>query len=115
MIGDEVLFVADSPADGAEIALTLAERAGADPRLPELRIGLAYGRVLHRLGDVYGPVVNIAARLTALARPTTILADGALAGQIRPLAGYRLRSLRPVSVRGYARLKPYVVRRTGVR
>jgi class 3 adenylate cyclase len=25
--------------------------------------------VLHRLGDVYGPVVNIAARLTALARP----------------------------------------------
>jgi adenylate cyclase len=113
MIGDEVLFVADSPAAGAELALTLAERAAADPRLPELRIGLAHGRVLHRLGDVYGPVVNVAARLTALARPTAILADGALAAEIGSLDGYRLRALRPVAVRGYPRLRPYVLRRAG--
>ena len=39
-----------------------------DGRL-ELRIGLAYGEVLPRYGDVYGPVVNIASRLTSHARP----------------------------------------------
>src|ERR1044072_2432111 len=44
MLGDEVLFVADSPADGAEIALTLLELAEATPGVPSLRAGLALGR-----------------------------------------------------------------------
>lgn len=33
-----------------------------EPALPELRIGLATGPVLARYGDVFGEVVNIAAR-----------------------------------------------------
>lgn len=74
-VGDEVLFVADSPADAAEIALCLADPARADEGLPTLRVGLAMGRVLSRYGDVYGSVVNLAARLTALARPGTVLVD----------------------------------------
>ncbi|WP_328317929.1 adenylate/guanylate cyclase domain-containing protein [Streptomyces sp. NBC_00388] len=137
-IGDEVLFVCDSPEAAAETALRLTEAAERDPALPELRTGLAHGQVVHRLGDVYGEVVNIAARLTSVARPGTIVTDGAFAARIGRTPGadgaggngggdvasgeghdttdgggtpYRLRSLRPVSVRGYSKLRAYALRR----
>ncbi|MGH3451112.1 MAG: adenylate/guanylate cyclase domain-containing protein [Haloechinothrix sp.] len=111
MIGDEVLFVADTASDAAEIALVLNGRAEEDDDIPELRTGLAYGHVLNRLGDVYGPVVNIAARLTSTARPGTILLDHEFATQFGDSAGYEFRSLRPVSVRGYSKLRRFVLRR----
>jgi adenylate cyclase len=113
MLGDEVLFVADSPADGAEIALTLINRAEQEDGVPSLRAGLAYGRVLSRFGDVYGSVVNIASRLTSVARPGTVLADLELAEALKDEPGYGLRPLRPVSVRGYPRLRSAVLRRAG--
>ncbi|NIH78908.1 adenylate/guanylate cyclase domain-containing protein [Amycolatopsis viridis] len=111
MIGDEVLFVADAPADAAEIALTLTERTAADAELPEVRAGLAAGRILSRFGDVYGSVVNVAARLTSVARPGTVLADRALADALADVPGFAVRSRRPVAVRGYPRLHPYVLMR----
>lgn len=111
MIGDEVLFVADEPADGAEIALTLTERTAADETLPMVRAGLASGRILSRFGDVYGSVVNLAARLTSVARPGTILVDKELATQLADEPAYELRTRRPVSVRGYNRLRPAALRR----
>ncbi len=111
MIGDEVLFVADTPADGAEIALTLLERAEADDELPLLRAGLAYGRVLSRFGDIYGSVVNLASRLTSIARPGSVLIDRELATTLSETPNYLVRHRRPVAVRGYARLRAAVLRR----
>ena len=113
MLGDEVLFVADSPVDGAEIALTLLERAEREDGVPSLRAGLAYGRVLSRFGDVYGSVVNIASRLTSVARPGTVLVDIELAGALEDSAAYTIRPRRPVSVRGYPRLRSAALRRVG--
>jgi adenylate cyclase len=113
MIGDEVLFVADSPEHGAEIALILLERAEQDEALPSLRAGLAYGRVLSRFGDIYGSVVNLAARLASIARPGSVLIDRALAHALEQHSDYTIRHRRPVSVRGYARLRPAVLRRAG--
>jgi adenylate cyclase len=111
MIGDEVLFVADSALDAAEIALNLTERTSADDDLPDVRAGMASGRVLNRFGDVYGSVVNLAARLTSVARPGTILVDKELAAELEAEPAYELRLRRPVSVRGYNRLRPSVLRR----
>ncbi|MEU3273033.1 adenylate/guanylate cyclase domain-containing protein [Saccharomonospora sp. NPDC006951] len=111
MIGDEVLFVADAPVAAAEIALTLAERADADETLPSVRAGLAAGKVLSRFGDVYGSVVNLASRLTAVARPGTILVDRELARRLHGESGYELRTRRAVTVRGYNRLRPSALRR----
>ncbi|PPK61095.1 adenylate cyclase regulatory domain-containing protein [Actinokineospora auranticolor] len=111
MLGDEVLFVADHPTHGAEIALALLERAEGDPVLPPLRAGLAYGRVLNRYGDVYGSVVNIASRLTATAKPGTVLTDRGLATALSDSADFTLRTRRPISVRGYNRLHHAVLRR----
>ncbi len=70
-IGDEVLIVADDPAAAADIALELTRRGADDDSFPPVRAGLAYGDVVNRLGDVFGPVVNIASRLTSVARPGT--------------------------------------------
>jgi adenylate cyclase len=113
MLGDEVLFVADSPTDAAEIALTLLERADAAEGVPTLRAGLALGRVLNRFGDVYGSVVNIASRLASIARPGTVLVDRELADTLADAAGYTIRHRRPTSVRGYARLRSASLRRAG--
>ncbi|WGY01848.1 adenylate/guanylate cyclase domain-containing protein [Nocardioides sp. QY071] len=118
-IGDELLIVADSPEAMADIALELTRR-GADPEdpFPAVRAGIAYGEVVTRLGDVFGPVVNIAARLTSVARPSSVLVD---LGAYEALTGreddesdehtgtYRFRRLRRVSVKGYSRLKVWAL------
>ena len=44
-----------------------------------VRVGLVWGRVLSRFGDVFGPDVNLAARLTDIAEPSTVLVDAATA------------------------------------
>ena len=125
-IGDEVLFVADDLADAAEVALRMAERGDdEEDRFPRVRAGLAYGDVVSRLGDVYGPVVNIAARLTSVARPGSVLVDqGAYealsgrssdeddtAGDDAGDAAYTFRRMRRTPVKGYSRLQPWVLRR----
>jgi len=69
-LGDEVLFVAPTLAAGAEIALDLVDR---DPDAPPVRCGLAFGPTVGLGGDVFGPTVNLAARLTAVARPGRVL------------------------------------------
>lgn len=74
-IGDEVLYAADDPAAAVEVALRVTERGEDDEEFPRVRGGVAYGAVTSRLGDVFGPTVNIASRLTSVARPGTVLID----------------------------------------
>jgi adenylate cyclase len=112
-IGDEVLFVADTPAAGAAIALALQDKVAEAEDLPELRIGLAYGSILIRLGDIYGETVNLASRLTSEAKPGRVLGDRELAAALDGNPDYRVRKLRRVSVRGYQHLSPYAVQRAG--
>jgi adenylate cyclase len=110
MVGDEVLFVTDRPGDAAEIALRLTGPDRDSKGLPALRVGMATGRVLTRFGDVYGPVVNLAARLTSLARPGTALVDAELAVALRADGKYRLQHRRPAAVRGYHHLRSWALR-----
>ncbi|MEU6778045.1 adenylate/guanylate cyclase domain-containing protein [Nonomuraea angiospora] len=102
-LGDEVLFTAPSPGQAAGIALDLVESG------VELRVGLAYGPVLPTMGDVFGTTVNLAARLTAIARPGTILVDSALA---EGLEGFDLRKIRRRPARGLGVVQPYLLRRS---
>jgi adenylate cyclase len=111
-IGDEILFVADEPESIASIGLELVEERRADDNFPELRVGLAWGPALARLGDVLGPVVNVASRLTSTARPNRVLVDRSLAEQLEEDEHFKLRRLRRTSVRGYRKLEPWQLRRT---
>jgi adenylate cyclase len=110
-IGDEILFVCDDPVEAAESALELLESAAADPVLPQLRAGLAFGPVVRRLGDVYGQTVNIASRLTTLARTDTVLIDDGLTTALDDEDRFTLHSLRPTAVRGYRHLHSWRLRR----
>jgi adenylate cyclase len=110
-VGDEVMFVADDAETAAEIALRLAEALQAVDDLPELRIGVACGTVLARLGDLYGEPVNLAARLTSIARPDSILLDRELSSALEGNERFRLRRVPPRPVRGYALLHSWRLRR----
>lgn len=114
-IGDEVLFAAESAAQGGRIARVLVERHDADQRFPEVRAGVAYGPVVSRLGDVFGPTVNIASRLTSLARPGAVLVDQgmheALVEADPDEQEFRLRRVRRTAVKGYSRLEPWRLKR----
>ena len=110
-VGDEVMFAADDPATGAEIAMSLSEQMSADEDLPDLRVGVACGTVLSRLGDVYGEPVNIASRLTSTARPASVLVDRELASALEGDDRWRLRRVPPRPVRGYTLLHAFRLRR----
>jgi adenylate cyclase len=109
-VGDGVLFTAGTAVAAVNIGLDMPVAWDAEDR-PPLRVGAAYGPVLTRLGDIYSPVVNLASRLTSIARPGTVLVDRELAQFLRDLPEYRVRPLRRVSVRGYDHLQPWLVRR----
>ncbi|HWJ12009.1 MAG TPA: adenylate/guanylate cyclase domain-containing protein, partial [Nocardioides sp.] len=71
-MGDAVLFVNDDPLAAFSTAEGIINVIGRDPRMPDVRVGLATGGVVLRLGDVFGPPVNLAARLTQVARRNRI-------------------------------------------
>jgi len=106
-IGDEILYAADQPDDAALIALELVEEHLEDDDFPQLRVGVAWGPVLNRLGDVFGPTVNLASRLTTLARPGRVLTDKNLAEELLEDDRFRLRRTRRTSVKGYRHLEPW--------
>jgi adenylate cyclase len=75
-VGDEVMFVALSGDVGCELALAMTEEFTASGIQP--RSGIAFGEVITFHGDYYGPVVNLAARLTDQAVPGEVLVDTAV-------------------------------------
>jgi class 3 adenylate cyclase len=85
-IGDAVMYVTNAPGIGCTLGLDLIEACAA-LRLPKLRVGVAFGDVIVRQGDFYGPTVNLAARLVAAAEPGTVLADAELQGRLGGIRG----------------------------
>ncbi|WP_328808079.1 adenylate/guanylate cyclase domain-containing protein [Nonomuraea antri] len=110
-LGDSVLFVADKSHVAAEIGLRLIETHAKVKGMPELRVGLAAGPVIWRMGDVFGTTVNLASRLTALALPGAILADPDLAEELEGDRAFELRPVNRLSVRGLGELAPFTVMR----
>jgi adenylate cyclase len=110
-LGDSVLFVVSTPWQGVDIAADIVTQIGGDPMQPDVHVGIATGQVLRRLGDVFGPPVNLASRLTALARRNRVICDDATANALRGRDGYALRPLTERTVRGFGSLRPFTVRR----
>ncbi len=110
-VGDEVLFVSSPGAPAAAIALEVADEISRDDALPDVRVGMSTGPVVGRLGDVFGTTVNRASRLTALARPGTVLVDLATVHSIADLPDVEVQQLRGRSLRGIGHVVPWVLRR----
>jgi adenylate cyclase len=77
-IGDEVMLVSTEPEPMVAAALELIDAAEAEgQQFPWLRAGIASGPTLPQSGDYYGRAVNLASRLTNVARPGSVVLDEA--------------------------------------
>ncbi|MDQ2895303.1 MAG: adenylate/guanylate cyclase domain-containing protein, partial [Actinomycetota bacterium] len=71
-IGDAAMFVSPDPAALITVALAFVD-AVAEAGLPSLRAGIALGPAVVRAGDYFGNSVNLASRVTGVARPGSVL------------------------------------------
>jgi adenylate cyclase len=87
-IGDAAMLVSPDPAALLDAGLDLHDAAAAEAEgFPRLRVGVALGPAVARGGDWYGRPVNLASRVTAIARPGSVLATR----EVRDAAGERYR------------------------
>ena len=99
-IGDEVMFRAPDQDAACAIAVDLVDRVRADPDLPPLRAGVAFGAVLSRDGDFFGPTVNLAARITKLAPQHGVVTTASTAGALRPGHPFSITALGAIEMKG---------------
>jgi adenylate cyclase len=77
-IGDAVMLVSPEAEPLLDAALDLVAAAAAEgDQFPVLRAGIATGPTLPQSGDYYGRSVNLASRVTGIARPGSVLVDTA--------------------------------------
>jgi len=100
-IGDEVMFVLPDASDACAAALELRDAVAADPRLPEIRGGIAIGDLVRGYGDYYGPEVTVAARIVKFAEPGRILVTAEVARQCRAASELRFADVGTPRLRGF--------------
>jgi adenylate cyclase len=115
-LGDEVLWIAERSLSAVDAGVALVDAFAEDEQMPELRIGLATGLVISRMGDVFGTTVNRASRLTSLARPGSVLVDRTTAEEIEEADpegedGLVVSALWPRPLRGLGLVEPFLVSR----
>jgi adenylate cyclase len=75
-IGDAAMLASAEPEPVLDAALNLIDAADAEGEdFPQLRAGVALGQALPRAGDWFGRPVNLASRITSIARPGSLLAE----------------------------------------
>lgn len=73
-IGDAAMLVSPDAAALVDVTLRLVHAADAESDdFPMLRAGVAFGEAIGRGGDWYGRPVNVASRVTGVARPGSVL------------------------------------------
>ena len=77
-IGDAAMLVSAEATPLVEASLALIAAAEAEgQQFPWMRAGLASGPTLPQSGDYYGRAVNLASRITGIARPGSVVVDEA--------------------------------------
>jgi adenylate cyclase len=73
-IGDAAMLVSPEPEPMVRAAIELAARAEEDgEEMPQLRVGIASGAAVPQSGDWFGAPVNLASRVSDIARPASVL------------------------------------------
>ncbi len=103
-IGDEVMSLFPDAASAGtaarDIQLSIHDMAPVDKVRLGVRIGLHYGPVLERDGDVFGDTVNLAARLTEMASRGQIITSMETADRFAPIQKMDCRKLYAIPVKG---------------
>ena len=110
MIGDEVMFAISDPIAAAHCALDLAESYHEADDLSDVRVGMAWGIAIDRDGDLFGPPVNLASRITNIAYPGSVVIDDAMADLLRDEPDLSLRSMLPRRLKHIGLVRLYALR-----
>ena len=86
-IGDAVMLISPDPVALLMTVLDLIDAAAAEEDFPRLRVGIAFGSAVNRGGDWFGSPVNLASRVTGVARPGAVLVEVAAREAIADAAG----------------------------
>lgn len=79
MVGDGALLVSPDPAPLIDAGLELCRLAELhEHEMPPLRVGVADGPAISQSGDWFGAPLNLASRVTEIARPGSVLATRAV-------------------------------------
>ena len=108
-IGDEVMFTCADPRAAARLAIELA-RSGGDDLLPPMRVALAWGPVLLREGDCFGPTVNLASRLVGLAQPYEVIVSEDLQERLVDEPELEREPLDPIEIKDFGLLRVWRIR-----
>jgi class 3 adenylate cyclase len=103
-IGDEVMAIFQRPGEAAkaavDIQLGMSDMAPVDKVRLGVRVGLHYGPVVEREGDVFGDTVNLAARLTEMASKGQIITSLETVQMLEPIQRLDCRALYEIPVKG---------------
>lgn len=104
VVGDEVIFRFDEVDTAAAAALTMHEQAEAFSKScgtsMSLRIGINFGPVLFEGGRVFGDTINVASRLTAIAKSQQTITSHEVVDRLGPTFRSRARRFDQVRVKG---------------
>jgi len=106
-IGDEIMAVFPDAVSAVQAACEMQlviSHAKIDGTHVSIRIGFHYGPVIASTsdGDVFGDTVNIAARMTGLAKAQQIITTGTTVARLPPIMRTSTRSFDNLSIKGKA-------------
>jgi adenylate cyclase len=94
-IGDAAMFISPEVVplvDAMESLVEAIEAEGED--FPDVRVGIAFGPAVTRAGDWFGTTVNLASRVTEVAKPGSVVATETVQAQTSDRDWRRRRRLR---------------------
>lgn len=86
-VGDALMLRVPDPADAIRLGSGITRNAMSGHQAPSVRVGCNHGSAVERGGDYFGTTINVAARVSALARGGELLVTGSTAALAPDLEG----------------------------
>ena len=86
-VGDALMLRVPDPANAVRLGLWITRNAMSGHQAPSVRVGGHFGSAIERGGDYFGTTINVAARVSALARGGEVLLTGSTAALAADLDG----------------------------
>jgi class 3 adenylate cyclase/YHS domain-containing protein len=86
-VGDALMLRVPDPANAVRLGLWITRNAMSGHQAPSVRVGGHFGSAIERDGDYFGTTINVAARVSALARGGEVLLTGSTAALAPDLEG----------------------------
>lgn len=86
-IGDALMLRVPEPVDAIRLGVWITREAMSGHQAPSVRVGGHHGSAVERSGDYFGTTINVAARVSALARGGELLVTGHTAALAADLEG----------------------------